>query len=54
MFWMLRRSVPVVSNLLNENEEERKKYIQSFKDEYAQLREDYSKRKSDKNYISLR
>jgi 5-methyltetrahydrofolate--homocysteine methyltransferase len=47
------RSVPVVSNLLNENEEERKKYVQSFKDEYAQAREDYSKRKSDKNYISL-
>ena len=47
------RSVPVVSNLLNENEEERKKYIQTFKDEYAQLRDDYSKRKSDKNYISL-
>ena len=47
------RSVPVVSNLLNENEEERKKYVQSFKDEYAQLRDDYSKRKSDKNYISL-
>jgi 5-methyltetrahydrofolate--homocysteine methyltransferase len=47
------RSVPVVSNLLNENEEERGKYIQSFKDEYAQAREDYSKRKSDKNYITL-
>lgn len=47
------RSVPVVSNLLSENEEERKKYIQSFKDEYSQVREDYSKRKSDKNYISL-
>ncbi|MBE0538570.1 MAG: methionine synthase [Ignavibacterium sp.] len=47
------RSVPVVSNLLNENEEEREKYIQSFKDEYAQAREDYSKRKSDKNYIPL-
>ncbi|HEX9253365.1 MAG TPA: vitamin B12 dependent-methionine synthase activation domain-containing protein, partial [Ignavibacteriaceae bacterium] len=47
------RSVPVVSNLLNDNEEERKKYVQSFKDEYAQAREDYSKRKSDKNYISL-
>ncbi len=47
------RSVPVVSNLLNENEEERKKYVQSFKDEYAQTREDYSKRKTDKNYISL-
>ena len=47
------RSVPVVSNLLNDNEEERKKYVQSFKDEYAQTREDYSKRKTDKNYISL-
>lgn len=47
------RSVPVVSNLLSENEEERKKYVQSFKDEYGQLRDDYSKRKSDKNYISL-
>ncbi|MBK7631812.1 MAG: methionine synthase [Ignavibacteriales bacterium] len=47
------RSVPVVSNLLNENAIEREKYIQSFKDEYIQLRDDYSKRKSDKNYISL-
>ena len=47
------RSVPVVSNLLNENKAERSKYIQSFKDEYAQLRDDYSKRKSDKQYISL-
>lgn len=47
------RSVPVVSNLLNENEEERKKYIQSIKDDYSVLREDYSKRKSEKNLISL-
>jgi 5-methyltetrahydrofolate--homocysteine methyltransferase len=47
------RSVPVVSNLLNENEQERKKYVQSFKDEYALLRDEYSKRRSDKNYISL-
>ncbi len=47
------RSVPVVSNLLNENEEERNKYTQSFKDEYLHLREDYSKRKSDKNFISI-
>ena len=39
------RSVPVVSNLLNENEEERKKFIQSFKDEYSQLKEDYRKEK---------
>jgi 5-methyltetrahydrofolate--homocysteine methyltransferase len=47
------RSVPVVSNLLNENEEERKKYVQLFKEEYKNLSEDYTKRKSDKNYISL-
>ncbi len=47
------RSVPVVSNLLNENEEERNKYTQSFKDEYLHLREDYFKRKSDKNFISI-
>ncbi|HMN23663.1 MAG TPA: vitamin B12 dependent-methionine synthase activation domain-containing protein, partial [Ignavibacteriaceae bacterium] len=47
------RSVPVVSNLLNANKEERDQFIQSFKDEYAKLRDDYSKRKSDKNYLSL-
>ena len=47
------RSVPVVSNLLNENKDERNRFIQSFKDEYAKLRDDYAKRKSDKNYLSL-
>ncbi len=47
------RSVPVVSNLLNENEVEKNKYVQSVKDEYTRVRDDYSKRKSDKNYISL-
>ncbi len=47
------RSVPVVSNLLNESEEEREKFIQSYKNEYARARKDYSKRKSGKNYISL-
>jgi 5-methyltetrahydrofolate--homocysteine methyltransferase len=47
------RSVPVVSNLLNENGGEKDKYIQSFKKEYVQLSEEYNKRKSDKNYISL-
>ncbi|MBE0570550.1 MAG: methionine synthase [Ignavibacteriaceae bacterium] len=47
------RSVPVVSNLLNENKEERRKYIQSFKNEYSQLKEDYEKKKSDKSFISL-
>jgi 5-methyltetrahydrofolate--homocysteine methyltransferase len=47
------RSVPVVSSLLNENEEERKKFVQSFKQEYLLLKEDYEKKKSDKNYITL-
>jgi 5-methyltetrahydrofolate--homocysteine methyltransferase len=47
------RSVPVVSNLLNENEEEKKKFVQSFKDEYSQLKEDYEKKKSEKNFISI-
>jgi len=47
------RSVPVVSNLLNENESERNKFIHSYKEEYVNLREDYAKRKSEKNIISL-
>ena len=47
------RSVPVVSNLLNENTEEQKKYVQSFKDEYKKLREDYAKKISHKNFISI-
>ncbi len=47
------RSVPVVSNLLNENMDERNKFIASYKDEYKLLREDYSKRKSDKKILSL-
>ena len=47
------RSVPVVSNLLNENKDEREKFIQSYKNEYSQLREDYAKKKSDKNFITL-
>lgn len=47
------RSVPVVSNLLNENEKEKIEYIRSIKNEYVQIRDDYSKRKSDKKYISL-
>lgn len=47
------RSVPVVSNLLNENKVERDNYIKSIKDEYAKLREDYAKRKSEKSLITL-
>lgn len=47
------RSVPVVSNLLNENDNARNSFIDSYKTEYKKLRDDYAKRKSDKNYISL-
>lgn len=47
------RSVPVVSNLLNENTTEKEKYIQSIKDEYANLRNEYVRRKSEKNLISI-
>lgn len=47
------RSVPVVSSLLNKNKAERDNYIQSVKNEYAKLREDYSKRKSAKNLITI-
>ncbi|HOJ06193.1 MAG: methionine synthase [Chlorobi bacterium] len=47
------RSVPVVSDLLNENIDERRKFAQDIKTEYLNLREDYIKRKSGKNLISL-
>ena len=47
------RSVPVVSSLLNPDKQEREKYIQSVKAEYKKLREDYLKKKSDKQLISL-
>lgn len=47
------RSVPVVSNLLNSNETERENYIKSIKEEYKKLREDYLKKKSDKQLIPI-
>lgn len=47
------RSVPVVSSLINPDKTEREKFIQSVKEEYKQLREDYLRRKSDKQLISL-
>jgi len=47
------RSVPVVSGLLNENREEREKFVKDTKKEYLNLREDYLKRKTAKNLISL-
>lgn len=47
------RSVPVVSGLLNATQEERNKFIQSYKNEYKNLREDYLKKKSEKNLIPI-
>jgi 5-methyltetrahydrofolate--homocysteine methyltransferase len=47
------RSVPVVSNLLNPDENEKEKFIKSIKQEYKKLREDYLKKKSEKNLIPL-
>ncbi len=47
------RSVPVVSGLLNENKEECEKFVRDTKKEYLNLREDYLKRKSAKNLISI-
>lgn len=47
------RSVPVVSSLLNQDKTEREKYIQSVKAEYKKLREDYLKKKSDKQLIPI-
>lgn len=47
------RSVPVVSSLLNPDKQEKEKYIQSVKAEYKKLREDYFKKKSDKQLVSL-
>ena len=47
------RSVPVVSNLLNENETEKKTFTTSIKNEYKKLREDYLQKKSEKRFISI-
>ncbi len=47
------RSVPVVSNLLNRDKTEREMFIQSIKEEYRKLREDYMKKKSDKQLVPI-
>ena len=46
------RSVPVVSSLLSSNDV-REKFSEKIKDEYDKLREDYLKRKTEKNYITI-
>ncbi len=47
------KSVPVVSNLLNPIKSEHEKFIHSIKNEYKKLREEYLKKKSEKNLISI-
>ncbi|GAB4410646.1 MAG: methionine synthase [Microscillaceae bacterium] len=44
------RSVPVVSNLLNENKE---KFTAEIREEYERMREGHARRKSAKNFVSL-
>ncbi len=44
------RSVPVVSNLLNDNKES---FNNDIKNEYAKLRENHLKRNEEKNYLTL-
>lgn len=47
------RSVPVVSNLLNDDDAVRSKFLKSISSEYDHIREDYKKRKETKNYLTL-
>jgi len=47
------RSVPVVSNLVNQDDNVRKVFEEKIKTEYAKLREDHLKKREEKNYLSL-
>lgn len=47
------RSVPVVSNLLNENKVVRDEFTGKMKNEYDALREDHLKRQQAKNFVSI-
>ena len=47
------RSVPVVSNLLNENGTEKEKYTSSIENEYKKLHDDYLRKKSEKKLIPI-
>ncbi len=47
------RSVPVVSSLLNPDKKVKENFVSSIKQDYKKLREDYAKRQSEKNLISL-
>jgi 5-methyltetrahydrofolate--homocysteine methyltransferase len=47
------RSVPVVSNLVNQDENIRKVFEEKIKTEYAKLREDHLKKREEKNYLTI-
>jgi 5-methyltetrahydrofolate--homocysteine methyltransferase len=47
------KSVPVVSNLLNEDNELKRNFERTVSVEYKKLREDHLRKKEDKNFITL-
>ncbi|MCK9426108.1 MAG: methionine synthase [Ignavibacteriaceae bacterium] len=47
------RSVPVVSNLVNQDENVRESFKNQIKKEYAKLREDHLKKREEKNYLTI-
>jgi 5-methyltetrahydrofolate--homocysteine methyltransferase len=47
------RSVPVVSNLLNEDKNVKEKFAKEIKNEYEKLRVNHLKRNEEKNYLTL-
>ncbi|MEJ2618054.1 MAG: vitamin B12 dependent-methionine synthase activation domain-containing protein, partial [Ignavibacteriaceae bacterium] len=47
------RSVPVVSNLINPDKKIKEKFINELKSEYKKIRENHSKKKTTKNYLTI-
>ena len=47
------RSVPVVSNLINDDKKTRDKFSTGIKDEYIKLRENHLKKREAKNYLTI-
>ena len=47
------RSVPAVSNLINDDKNIRQKFVAKIKEEYEKLRENYLKKREEKNYLTI-
>ncbi|MDP3830752.1 MAG: methionine synthase, partial [Ignavibacteriaceae bacterium] len=47
------RSVPVVSNLINDDEKIRHNFVKQINDEYQHLRDEHLRKREDKKYLSL-